>query len=244
MLTETEKPWLFVSDVDDTLLGGDGLPALGDALRAAADRVTFAFNSSRPCASLRASLLEYPALPRPHYLIGGMGTEVEALDAPPADLSALTREVATGWERDAVERVVAPMGFEPHAAEYQTPFKLSYSVPDAAAYPRVKAALSAAGLAAKVIFSGGHNLDILPAQAGKGNIVHALARWLGIAPGHIVVAGDSGNDIEMFQPAFRGVVVGNAAPILKALTGGHIYHAQATHALGVLEGLRHWRAVL
>lgn len=244
MLTETEKPWLFVSDVDDTLLGGDGLPALGEALRAAADRVTFAFNSSRPCASLRASLREHPSLPRPHYLIGGMGTEVEALDAPPADLSSLTREVATGWERDAVERVVAPMGFEPHPAEYQTPFKLSYTVPDAAAYPRVKAALSAAGLATKVIFSGGHNLDILPAQAGKGNIIHALARWLGIAPGHVVVAGDSGNDVEMFQPAFRGVVVGNAAPILKQLIGGHIYHAQAAHALGVLEGLRHWRAIL
>jgi hypothetical protein len=41
--------WLFVSDVDDTLLGDDGaLELLSAELKKAADQIVVAYNSSRP----------------------------------------------------------------------------------------------------------------------------------------------------------------------------------------------------
>jgi sucrose-phosphate synthase len=55
-----------------------------------------------------------------------------------------------------------------------------------------------------------------------------------------VVAGDSGNDVEMFVAPFRGIVVGNADEDLKRLSGPHIYKAEKAHAAGLLEGLRYW----
>jgi hydroxymethylpyrimidine pyrophosphatase-like HAD family hydrolase len=45
----------------------------------------------------------------------------------------------------------------------------------------------------------------------------------------------------MFQMGFRGVVVANAQPELRALVGRYIYHAEQAYAAGVLEGVRHWQ---
>ena len=44
----------------------------------------------------------------------------------------------------------------------------------------------------------------------------------------------------MFEQGFRGIVVGNAHPELKALNGSDIYQAEGEFAWGVLEGLEHW----
>jgi hydroxymethylpyrimidine pyrophosphatase-like HAD family hydrolase len=44
----------------------------------------------------------------------------------------------------------------------------------------------------------------------------------------------------MFHVGFRGIVVGNAQPELRALVEPHIYHATAPFAAGVLEGLDYW----
>lgn len=56
----------------------------------------------------------------------------------------------------------------------------------------------------------------------------------------VVVSGDSGNDVDMFIPPFRGIIVGNADADLRVLAGPHVYQAQARYAAGVLEGLQHW----
>lgn len=58
-----------------------------------------------------------------------------------------------------------------------------------------------------------------------------------------MVAGDSGNDLEMFAAPYKGIIVANAAAELKQKQGDRIYHAQAAHATGVLEGLRFWQVV-
>jgi sucrose-6F-phosphate phosphohydrolase len=234
--------WLFVSDVDDTLLGDDAaLARLMAALRAA-PHVTTAYNSSRPCASLRRSLTAVPQLDPPDYLIGGLGTEIEhGHTAEP--LPGYTGFLGQNWDRPRIAALLQDIGLPPHAAEYQTPLKASYDVPNSATVDRVRRRLGEAGLAAKIIYSGGKNLDLIPRPAGKGGVIAFLRQQLNIPPQRVVVAGDSGNDVEMFIAPYRGIIVGNADADLKRLNGEHIYQASARCAAGVLEGLNHWRVV-
>jgi sucrose-6F-phosphate phosphohydrolase len=235
--------WLFVSDVDDTLLGGPEaeLIALMDALAARPPGCIVAYNSSRPCASLRQSLARQPHLRPPDYLIGALGAEMEqgSSGEPLADYQAIFQ--ANGrWSRPTIEQIISRWQLTPHAAEYQTPFKVSYDLPDAAWLPAIQAALQAAALDAQIIHSGGRNLDIIPQAAGKQAAVNYLRQLHRIPPAQVAVAGDSGNDRDMFVPPYKGIVVANADADLRQLTGDHIYHAQSPQAAGVLEGLRHW----
>jgi len=234
--------WLFVSDVDDTLLGDDAaLARLMAALRAA-PHITTAYNSSRPCASLRRSLAVEPQLKPPHYLIGGLGTEIEHGETG-QPLPGYTGYLGQNWGRARIAALLQDIGLPPHAAEYQTPLKASYNAPDAATVNRVRLQLAGAGLAAKIIYSGGKNLDLIPQPAGKGGVINFLRQQLNIPPQRVVVAGDSGNDVDMFIAPYRGIIVGNADADLKRLNGEHIYQATGRCAAGVLEGLKHWRVV-
>jgi sucrose-6F-phosphate phosphohydrolase len=242
-------PWLFVSDVDDTLLGGPeaDLIALMDALAARPPDCIVAYNSSRPCASLRQSLASQPHLRPPDYLIGALGTEMEQGQSgePLADYQAIFQ--ANGrWRRPTIEQIISRWQLTPHAAQYQTPYKASYDLPDANLLPAIEAALQAAHLDVQIIHSGGRNLDIIPQEAGKQTAVNYLRQLHQIPPAQVAVAGDSGNDRDMFIsrdasiPPYRGIIVSNADADLRQLTGDHIYHAQSPQAAGVLEGLRHW----
>ena len=235
--------WLFVSDVDDTLLGNNSaLATLMTTLQTAAGRVITAYNSSRPCASLRQSLANVPQLPSPDYLIGGLGTEIQA-GVSGKMLTEYTEFLDQNWQRPKIVTLMNQLGLVAHPIEYQTPLKASFDLPDPARLTRVKEQLRTENLAAKIIFSGGKNLDIIPQAAGKGGVVDYLRRQLDISAEQVVVAGDSGNDVDMFIPPYRGIVVGNADPDLKQLKGEHIYHARAFYAAGVLEGLKYWQVV-
>jgi sucrose-6F-phosphate phosphohydrolase len=237
------KQWILVSDVDDTVVGNEpALARFAQACSENSERLVIAYNSSRPCDSLRQTLAKYPHMPTPDYLIGALGTEIQKGESG-EPLTDYTKYLDQNWHRDRIANLMAEMGFTPHAEEYQTPLKASYDVPDVEAYNRILSRLEEAGLKAKVIYSGGTNLDIIPESAGKGNVIKYLHQRLKIQADHVVVAGDSGNDIEMFVAPYRGIVVGNADADLKKQQGDHIYQAQATHADGVLEGLRFWGAL-
>jgi sucrose-6F-phosphate phosphohydrolase len=234
--------WLFVSDVDDTLLGDDAALAELMAVLHDAPHVTTAYNSSRPCASLRKSLAEVPQLVPPDYLIGGLGTEIEDGESG-QPLAGYTEFLGKNWNRPRIAALLAKLGLAAHPAEYQTPLKASFDAPNEATVERVRRQLAEAGLSAKIIFSGGKNLDIIPRAAGKGGVIDYLHQQLSIPADRVVVSGDSGNDVEMFIAPYRGIIVGNADADLKQLTGEHIYQARARCAAGVLEGLKHWQVV-
>lgn len=235
--------WLLVSDVDDTLLGDDeALSHLARALQNARDYLALAYNSSRPCASLRQTLSRNPHLPRPDFLIGALGTEIED-GASGRPIGAFGQALAADWRRDDIATRMAELGFEAHAAEYQTPFKASFHVPGTDNYRRAMAHLKKADLHIKVIYSAEQNFDVIPAAAGKGQAVDFLRRRIGLAADRVVVAGDSANDRDMFVPPFKGIIVANADPVLKAVKGSDVYHAKSPCAAGVLEGLRHWGVI-
>ena len=238
-MTEHER-WLFVSDVDDTLTGDDdALDELMAALGAARERLVLAYNSSRPCASLRETFQEKPQMLTPDFLVGAMGTEIED-GASGEVVAAYSARLGNGWQGDRIRAMMETMPFTPHPEAFQTRFKASYDVPAEDSYRQVVACLQGEGIDAKVVYSGGKNLDIIPRAAGKAAVIDFLHQLLDIPAKRVVVAGDSGNDLDMFVDPYKGIVVANADPELKALPGDNIYQAQARHAAGVLEGLRHW----
>ncbi len=229
-------PWLLVSDIDGTLTGDRAaLDRLWSALARHPDRIRLALNSSRPSASVDATLAqEFPADFAPAAVITAMGTEIRIGGAWAADWSARFDT----WPRDAVFALVAGMGFTPHAAEFQSAAKASFAVPGPAARARVLAALAAAGLPVRAVFSGESDLDLLAPGAGKDTATRFLAEKLGIPADRVVAAGDSGNDLAMFKVGARAIAVGNARPELtQAMPPATSYHARAPYAAGVLEGL-------
>ncbi|MGV8989008.1 MAG: HAD-IIB family hydrolase [Cypionkella sp.] len=229
-------PWLLVSDIDDTLTGDrEGLARLWQAVRAHPDRLRLALNSSRPAASVDATLAaEFPEGFAPDAVITGMGSEVRIGGDWAADWSLRWSD----WPRDTIVTLVTDLGFAPHAAEFQTPAKASFAVKGAAARDQVLDALAAEGLPVRAIFSGESDLDLLAPGAGKDAAMRFLAEKLGIPPDRVVAAGDSGNDRAMFEEAARAIAVGNARrELIETMPPAKTYHARAHHAAGVLEGL-------
>lgn len=232
--------WLLVSDVDDTLLGDDvALTAFAQELQANRENIIFILNSSRPCASLRRSIRQNPFIPPPDYIIGALGTEIESGSAGPP-ISEYTATINLGWHRDSIAALMAELGLEAHPDEFQTTLKASYTVTGHRQYQQVLQHLDQRDMDVKVIFSGNTNLDIIPRQAGKGTAIEYLRGMLGVDHQRVVTAGDSANDLDMFTPPNKAIIVANAEPSLKALKGEHIYQAKAKYAAGLVEGLRYW----
>lgn len=155
------------------------------------------------------------------------------------------RIISEDWDKQAVEAILAGI---PEATmqdeQWQSRFKSSsFLETNAEARLReIERGLQERGLRAKVVYSAGRYLDLLPVRSGKGEAVKYVAERLGVAARDVITCGDTGNDLDMMRPelGFQSIAVGNAAPELRAFRGPNVYHAQAEHAAGMLEGLRHY----
>jgi len=83
---------------------------------------------------------------------------------------------------------------------------------------------------------------VLPFAASKGTAVEHVRQALGLAAGQVVVAGDSGNDIEMLRSVPNAIIVGNHSDGLAERKDlSRCYVARGSHAHGILEGVEHFR---
>jgi hydroxymethylpyrimidine pyrophosphatase-like HAD family hydrolase len=111
-----------------------------------------------------------------------------------------------------------------------------------------------------IIYSAGKFLDILPKGVNKGSTLQQLARLRQWKSEEILVAGDTLNDLSLFETGYKSVIPANAEPGLLEKLGSFkqqiqtftvalsfsnspsnsVYFASAEGAAGVMEGLRHF----
>lgn len=238
---------LFVSDLDGTLLplaGGHGAQRFTTWWNslASSSRPLLCYSSGRLCGDVRTTVLEV-GLPPPDYIIGGVGTSL--IDAEGRQLPGFQERFRAGWERSLVQEVMAGVaGIELQPARFQSPFKSSWFLygADAGCIAAIEAALAAVELRVRVVYSSDRDLDVLPADAGKGRAVEWLCEQVHVAARNVVVAGDTENDLAMFQvPGVRGIAVANArAGLLGGLSACQVHHTIAPEVDGVIEGLEHY----
>ena len=239
---------LLVCDIDNTLTGS--IPCI-KAFRRWHERETdlsFAVATGRSFHSA-LSILEQQDAPYPEIIVSSVGSEIYWLEPNGVTYrrdEAWSRTIAKGWRRSALARALD--SFEailPQGPLEQRAFKLSYlSEGDRSIVPRLHAHLQANGLAASIIHSHGRYLDVLPVAASKGAAIGHLKRRLKLADDNVFAAGDSGNDIEMLRSVPQSIIVANYSDSLAARPDlAHSYVARNTHALGIIEGVKHFRSL-
>jgi sucrose-6-phosphatase len=242
--------FLFVTDLDNTLVGDDdALERLNQQLIQHREEhgtvIVYATGRSLP---LFEELRSEKPLIKPDLLVLAVGTEIYRQDGGTPD-PTWASQLNYRWDREKVRAIAAQFNdLTPQSQTEQGPFKASYFLEEPASkevLACLEAELKDQGLDAQLVYSSGHDLDILPKRANKGAAVGFLQQSFQIPKERTVVCGDSGNDLSMFQANHsRGIIVGNAQPELlnwhHENPSGDRYLAQSHCAGGILEGLKHF----
>jgi sucrose-6F-phosphate phosphohydrolase len=184
------------------------------------------------------------SLPWPDYIIGGLGTQMYDANRQ-CQIEEFDREFGKGWDLEKIQEIVGNFpGVTQQPPHFLHPYKSSWYLERASpeTIRELEHRLAEAGLDVCVIYSSLRDLDVVPAHANKGNALQWLCQRLNIPLNRVLVAGDTGNDSNMFLlPGVQGIVVDNAQPeLFEAIVKIPVYCATAIMAEGVLEGLRHF----
>ncbi|MFN3988080.1 MAG: glucosylglycerol-phosphate synthase [Rhodocyclaceae bacterium] len=184
-------------------------------------------------------LLSDPTIPTPDYIIADVGgTVVEGRGQ--LAVQPLQNEIDARWpgERSVAEAMQRFVGLERQEVPQQR--RCSYFCASDAIPEGIHEAAQALGC--EVLYSAGRYLDILPIGVNKGATLRRLVDWLGMSPQDVLVAGDTLNDLSMFEEGFKGVCVGESEPALIAATRdrARVFHSLRSGCGGILEALSHF----
>mgnify|MGYP001277079212 CR=1 FL=1 len=228
---------LLATDLDGTFLGGrqaDRL-ALYRVLRSpGAPRLVFA--TGRGIETI-LPLLADPLIPKPDYIIADVGaTVVDGTDLRP--ITPLQWEIDRSWI--GAHAVLDAVGAIPELVRQPVPQerRVLFFIEEAETEALVRQRLG--DLPVDVLRSASKYLDVLPTGTNKGSTLRRLIDYLGIPDESVLVAGDTLNDLSLYQHGFHGVVVGQAEPALVAATRSlpRVRHARLPGAGGILEVMR------
>jgi sucrose-phosphate synthase len=231
------QPALLACDIDHTLTGCmAGADAFARWRHESA--MHFVVATGRSFVEAREVLAHWH-LPEPDAFITDVGTRIMLAGAHGEwrGCDAYASALDADWDLPAVRAALVPLAIVPQPEATAGPHKLSFfgTAMDAQA---IRATLTAAGLAARVIFSHGRLIDVLAPAGGKAAAIAAYADRVGLTLADCVAAGDSGNDLDMLDACGAAIVVGNASDELATLAPRPgLYRAKRHHAAGVLEGL-------
>lgn len=240
--SDPERALILATDLDGTFAGGTAADRTRlQRVLAAAARATLIYVTGRSIPATRELMAEAP-LPRPDLLIGDVGTTVvHGEDFSPVE--EIQAAISQRWPGGAAVR--ERLQGLPGIREQEIPMerRLSYWLEEGPMDDVLgRMAERLEGLAVDLVGSAGTYIDVLPAGVNKGSTLLRALEWLGREHADVVVAGDTLNDLALFETGLSGVVVGNCEVALRDRTGHleHLYFAEGEGAAGILEGLRHF----
>lgn len=182
-------------------------------------------------------LLGDPLIPDPEFIIGDVGATIVTTDGL-RPLHPLQWEIDASWVgADPVLEAIGDLdGLERQPVPQER--RVSFYARDEAVVAAVRQRVRE--LPVEVLMSADRYLDVLPRGISKGSTLRRLVRHLGVDEGSVLVAGDTLNDLSLFETGYHGVVVGASEPALVEATRAmpNVRHAEATGAGGILEALR------
>ncbi|MFT4022894.1 MAG: HAD family hydrolase [Flavihumibacter sp.] len=234
--------FLLASDLDGTFLGGDRREQERlYRLIVKNPAVTLVFVTGRGMGTVMP-LLEDPFIPQPHYIIADVGaTVVDGSSLEP--IEPLHTEIEKRWPgSDAVKEKMAGIGglrLQPVPMGRRVSYFLDPGIDITEIEDR------AGSIGCDVIFSAGRYIDVLPGGVNKGVTLKHLMEMLHVPDDEVLVAGDTLNDLSLFQTGYRGVVVGGAEPQLIEATAGQsqVFQAERLGAGGILQALHHYNTI-
>lgn len=235
---------ILVTDLDDTLTGDDdALAALVERLAAGGHQAGFGLATGRSLERA-LELMETLDAPEPDFLLTASGTELHYGKRLVADRS-WDHQIHYRWRPEAVEQALSDFpGVGLHEEGPHTECRLRYQVEGGADFDMgdLRAHLRREGVHATPLLDHERFLDVIPLRASPGLAIRFLCFKWDLPPERLLVAGDSGNDVDMLTGDTLGVVVANHTEELESLRGRpRIHFADRPHAWGVLDGIEHYR---
>lgn len=235
---------VLVTDLDGTLLGGSERwrRRFYAWLARRRESVLHVFCTGRDLRSI-ARLLQQDALHgllAPHLIIGDVGCTVacgHSLEPLPEAIEPIEQRWHGKPER-LLPLLAGAVGLSPQPLTSDR--RLAYYYDPETFEADLVAQLEAHGV--DCLFSDNRYLDLLPAGVNKGSTLLALLELLELDAAQVVTAGDTLNDLAMFETGLAGVMVGNAEAALLAELPRlpKTYRARGQGCEGIVEGLRHF----
>lgn len=230
---------LLATDLDGTFLGGKSADKLKlyRLIRANSD-IRLAFVTGRGVETV-LPLLNDSLIPNPDFIISDVGaTLLNGRTLEPVE--PIQSLVEKKWPGKLLFRKklrnVKGLTYQ----EVPQQRRCSFYYEDDLALDEVKKIAAAYGC--DVLLSAGKYLDILPGGVNKGHTLKQLVKMMDFPEDQVLVAGDTMNDLSLYETGYRGVVVGAAEKALTEATSGlsNVYHAKNTGAGGILEAIEHF----
>lgn len=230
---------ILATDLDGTFLGGTPAQrtALYDWIAARRDEIVLIYASGRSLTAMQDVLDELPL--QPDHIIADVGTSVYT--GPQfLPVTAVEAWLDATWGSDARERIAAVLKDHAHLIP-QTVIegrRVSCFYTDETLANVVRELIVPMGF--DVLLSAEKYFDVLPRGVQKGPTLLKTLAALGLAPERTLVAGDTLNDLSLFQTGLAGVAVANREPLLAtALVGmANVHHSEFDGAGGVLDALQ------
>lgn len=234
-----EPAFILATDLDGTFLGGSEThrTQLYDWLRAQGRSVKLIYVTGRD-PDFISTLCADGRVPAPEYVIGDVGTTIARFHAGQVQpIAQMEAPIIRRW-RGQAELVrtrlagVRGLWMQPVAFRH----RLGYEYDDRFD----PAALEVlAGLEVDILISHGCFVDILPKGVSKGPSLLRLLAELKLPRNRVLVAGDTLNDLSMFETGLAGAIVGGAEAELLAATQNlsSAYRCKTPGAGGILEAI-------
>lgn len=231
--------FLLATDLDGTFLAGKSAhkQQLYRLMRERQD-LSLVFVTGRGLESV-IPLLNDPVIPNPHYIICDVGaTIVNGMTLEP--VQPLQAEVEEKWpgHLEIQNRMKGIRGLR--WQEVPQMRRCSFFYDEEADMEEIDLVCRSFGC--DMLVSAGKYVDVLPAGVNKGSTLQKLVKLLKVPAESVLVAGDTLNDLSLFQTGYKGVVVGSAEARLLEETRdlAHVFQAEKQGCGGILESMNHF----